>query len=132
MPVPDGEEEYSAPCGMNFLSVSKTSKHPEEAYDFIKFACTYEGANIIAETGTLTAYSDDKVKETYLKAANQSDDMLSKIVFSGNNVIEQKYDPNYTKVETILTEEMELYMIGEQDLDTTMKNFEERRAEILK
>ena len=58
--------------------------------------------------------------------------MLSKIVFSGNNVIEQKYDPNYTKVETILTEEMELYMIGEQDLDTTMKNFEERRAEILK
>lgn len=132
MPVPDGEEEYSAPCGMNFLSVSKTSKHPEEAYDFIKFACTYEGANIIAETGTLTAYSDDKVKETYLKAANQSDDMLSKIVFSGNNVIEQKYDPNYTKVETFLTEEMELYMIGEQDLDTTMKNFEERRAEILK
>ncbi len=62
---------------------------------------------------------------------DQADDTLSKIVFSENNAIEQKYDPNYTAVETILTEEMELYMIGEQDLDTTMKNFEERRAEVI-
>ena len=131
MPIPEGAEDYTAPCGMNFLSVSKTSKHPEEAYDFIKFACTYEGANIIAETGTLTAYSDDDVKATYLEAVDQADDTLSKIVFSENNAIEQKYDPNSTAVETILTEEMELYMIGEQDLDTTMKNFEERRAEVI-
>lgn len=132
MPVPDGVKDYTAPSGMNFLSVSKTSKHPEEAYDFIKFACTYEGADIIAGTGTLTAYNDDQVKETYLKAVNQEDDTLSKIVFSENNTIEQIYDPNYSAAEAILTEEMELYMIGEQDLDTTMKNFEERRAEITK
>lgn len=81
---------------MNFY-LFQNIEASEEAYDFIKFACTYEGANIIAETGTLTAYSDDKVKETYLKAANQSDDMLSRLYFSGNNVIEQKYDPNIQK-----------------------------------
>lgn len=131
MPVMEGTNDYTAPCGMNFLSVSKTSKHPEEAYDFIKFACTYEGANIIAGTGTLTAYSDEKVKATYEAAVQQEDDTLSKIVFSENNAIEQIYDPNYSAVETILTEEMELYMIGEQDIDTTMDNFVKRRAEII-
>lgn len=132
MPIPEGGKEYSAPSGMNFLSISKTSKHPAEAYDFIQFMCTYEGASRIAEKGTLTAYSDDKVKEIYLNAVKQDTDTLAKIVFSENNVIEQIYDENYSAVETILKEEMELYMIGEQDLDTTMKNFEERRAEYMK
>ena len=94
--------------------------------------CTYEGASRIAEKGTLTAYSDDKVNEIYLNAVKQDTDTLAKIVFSENNVIEQIYDENYSAVETILKEEMELYMIGEQDIDTTMKNFEERRAEYMK
>lgn len=132
MPIPDGSQDYSAPTGMNFLSISKTSKHPEEAYDFIEFMCTYEGANIIASKGTLPAYGDDKVKETYLSAVDQETDTLAKIVFSDNNVIEQIYHENYTAVETILREEMELYMIGEQDIDTTMSNFESRRAEYMK
>ena len=132
MPVPDGVEDYTAPSGMNFLSISKTSKHPEEAYDFIEFMCTYEGANIIASKGTLTAYSDEQIKETYLSVVNQDSDTLAKIVFSANNVIEQIYDENYSAVESILKEEMELYMIGEQDLDTTMKNFEARREEYMK
>ncbi len=131
MPIPEGSKEYAAPSGMNFLSISKTSKHPEEAYDFIEFMCTYEGANIIASKGTLTAYSDDKVKETYLAAVQQDNDTLSKIVFSPNNVIEQIYNVNYSAVETILKEEMELYLIGEQDIDTTMKNFEARREEYM-
>lgn len=131
MPVPDGVKDYTAPSGMNFLSVSKTSKHPKEAYDFIQFMCTYEGANIIASQGTLTAYNDDSIKETYLQAVNQDSDTLANIVFSQNNVIEQIYDENYSAVESILKEEMELYMIGEQDLDTTMKNFESRRSEYM-
>lgn len=52
-------------------------------------------------------------------------------MFSKNNVPDVIYDPNYSAVETILKEEQELYMIGEQDIDTTMSNFEARRAEIL-
>ena len=132
MPVPDGAKDYTAPSGMNFLSVSSTSKNPEAAYDFIKFMCGAEGAGIIADYGTLTAYSDDAVQAKYLAAANQADDTLANIVFSRNNVIEQKYDEKYSATETALREEFELYMIGEQDIDTTMKKFEERRAEIVK
>jgi len=131
MPIPEGGKDYSAPTGMNFLSISKTSKHPDEAYDFIEFMCTYEGANIIASKGTLTAFGEDGVKDTYLDAVDQETDTLAKIVFSSNNVIEQIYHENYTAVETILREEMELYMIGEQDIDTTMNNFESRRAEYM-
>lgn len=132
MPIPEESKDYTAPTGMNFLSISKTSKHPAEAYDFIQWMCTNEGAKIIAENSTLTAYNDEEVKEIFLKAVKQEDDTLAKIVFSENNAIEQKYDPKYAEVETILKEEMELYMIGEQDIDSTMKNFEARRAEAIK
>jgi len=132
MPVPEGTADYTAPCGMNFFSISTTSKHIAESYDFIQFMCTAKGASIIAEKGTLTAYSDDAVKTKFLASVKQTDDTLSKIVFSKNNAIEQKYDSKYAAVETALREEFELYMIGEQDLDTTMKKFENRRAEIVK
>ena len=71
------------------------------------------------------------IEKIYLDAAKQPDDTLAKIVFSKNNVPDVIYDPNYSAVETILKEEQELYMIGEQDIDTTMSNFESRRAEIL-
>lgn len=131
MPIPEGGKDYTAPSGMNFLSVSKTSKHPAEAYDFIEWMCTHDGAKIIAENSTLPAFSDDEIKDIYLKSADQEDDTLAKIVFSENNAIEQKYDPKYAEVETILKEEMELYMVGEQDIDTTMKNFEQRRADAI-
>lgn len=131
MPIPEGSRDYTAPCSMNFLSVSKTSKHPAEAYDFIQWMCTHDGAKIIAENSTLTAYNDDEIKDIYLKAAEQSDDTLAKIVFSENNAIDTKYHPKYAEVETILKEEMELYMVGEQDIDTTMKNFESRRADVI-
>lgn len=131
MPIPEGSRDYTAPCAMNFLSVSKTSKHPAEAYDFIQWMCTHDGAKIIAENSTLTAYNDDEIKDIYLKSAGQSDDTLAKIVFSENNAIDTKYHPKYAEVETILKEEMELYMVGEQDIDTTMKNFESRRADVI-
>ena len=86
---------------------------------------------LIAENSTLTAYNDDEIKDIYLKAAEQSDDTLAKIVFSENNAIDTKYHPKYSEVETILKEEIELYMVGEQDIDTTMKNFESRRADVI-
>lgn len=131
MPIPADAKDYTAPCSMNFLSISKSSKHPAEAYDFIQWMCTNEGAKIISENSTLTAYNDDEIKEIYLNAVKQEDDTLAKIVFSENNAIDTKYHPKYAQVETILKEEMELYMVGEQDIDTTMKNFESRRAEAL-
>ena len=131
MPIPEGSKEYTSPCGMNFFSIPKSSEHPAEAYDFIQYMTTAKGAGIIAESGTLTAYNDADIKATFIKAVKQSDDTLSKIVFSQNNQIEQKYDPNYAEVETALKEEFQLYMIGEQDIDATMKKFESRRAEIV-
>ena len=123
MPVPEGAADYTAPSSINYLSIAKSCKHPAEAYDFIEW--------IIAEHATLPAYSNADIEKIYLDAAKQPDDTLAKIVFSKNNVPDVIYDPNYSAVETILKEEQELYMIGEQDIDTTMSNFESRRAEIL-
>lgn len=131
MPIPDGAKDYTAPMGMNFLSISKSSKHPEESYDFIQWMTGKEGAKIIAENATLPAYSDEEIQKIYLEAADQPDDTLAKIAFSSNNMPDAVYDPNYSEVENILKEEQELYMIGEQDLDTTMQNFETRRAQVV-
>lgn len=131
MPVPEGAADYTAPSSINYLSIAKSCKHPAEAYDFIEWMCTEPGATIIAEHATLPAYSNADIEKIYLDAAKQPDDTLAKIVFSKNNVPDVIYDPNYSAVETILKEEQELYMIGEQDIDTTMSNFESRRAEVL-
>ncbi len=133
MPVPEGVSDYTAPCGMNFFSVPASSKHPAQAYDFIKFMCTYDGANILAQNATLTAYSDEAIQQTFMKSLGyeDTDGTLAKILFSPNNAIEEIYNPNYKAVKQIMDEEMELYLIGEQNLDTTMSNFENRRQEYM-
>ena len=39
--------------------------------------------------------------------------------------------PEYTELQTIEKEERELYLLGEQSLEDGLKNFEERRAEVM-
>ncbi len=128
MPLPQGVEEPVTVGGPNtFIMINQNSDKKENAFEFASFLCGPNGAPYLVEGGMIPAYLDDTVIELYKKTVNV--DGVEKMLETDTHY---ESDPvnEFSEVDTIWREEKELYLIGEQTLDETMKMFEERRAEI--
>jgi multiple sugar transport system substrate-binding protein len=131
MPIPEGEKDQTNLANPNFLGVPTTSKNAEEAYKFIEFACSHEGAMILAEQGVLPAYSDEEVAAAYTEFAAQPDDALANIISSQNNRLTDLCFEGYAEVQAAYEENMENYLVGNMTLDEAVQDFESKRASIL-
>jgi ABC-type glycerol-3-phosphate transport system substrate-binding protein len=67
MPIDDGEDAGTTVGQYQFVSISSSCSHPEEAYTFMQFLCGKEGAEIYAQNAILPAYQDADITEAYLK-----------------------------------------------------------------
>jgi ABC-type glycerol-3-phosphate transport system substrate-binding protein len=132
MPVPDGVKDNTNPANPNYFGIPVTSSHPEQAYEFIQWACTNGGAKILAESSVLPAYADDEVTSTYTENAKQKDDVLGQIISSPNNCLTDLCFPGYSEVLSAYEEQMESYMVGNETEDEALANFVSKRDEILK
>ena len=131
MPVPEGVEDGTNLSNPNFLGIPTTSEHPEEAYKFIQFACTHDGAKILADQGVLPAYSDDEVSAAYNEFANQEDDTLQRIISSPNNKLTDLCFPEYAEVQAAYEESMESYLVGNMSLDDALADYNSKKANIM-
>ena len=131
MPIPEGEADQTNLSNPNFLGIPTTSEHAEEAYKFIEFACSHEGAMILAQQGVLPAYSDYEVSAAYTEYANQPDDALANIISSPNNRLTDLCFEGYAEVQAAYEEDMESYLVGNMTLDEAVADFEAKRANIL-
>jgi ABC-type glycerol-3-phosphate transport system substrate-binding protein len=131
MPVPDGVPSNTNPASPNFFGIPVTSKNRQTAYDFIQYACTAEGAFVLASEGVLTAFANDEVLAAYNKYAAQPDDVLSKIISSPNNVLTDICFNGYNEVRSAYQEYMASYLVGTVSLDNAIAGFTAKRKEIL-
>jgi ABC-type glycerol-3-phosphate transport system substrate-binding protein len=131
LPVPDGVEDNTNLSNPNFFGIPTTSEHPEEAYEFIQFACSHDGAMILADQGVLPAYSDDEVAQAYSDYANQPDDTLSRIISSENNRLTDLCFPGYAEVQAAYEEAMESYLVGNMTLEEALDSYVTKKASIL-
>lgn len=131
MPIPEGEADQTNLSNPNFLGIPTTSEHAEEAYKFIEFVCSHEGAMILAQQGVLPAYSDDEVSAAYTEYANQPDDALANIISSPNNRLTDLCFEGYAEVQAAYEEDMESYLVGNMTLDEAVADFEAKRVNIL-
>lgn len=123
-------DESTAPMGGDLVSIAKISKHKQEAYDFMRWLTT-EG---IVEQGIWSpSWKDadvDKVLETMVNGTAKPDavhmESLKHALVSVKPTKTIAPPPYITEINTEYGAEVELYLLGEQDLDTTMKNIEER------
>ncbi|WP_203247609.1 ABC transporter substrate-binding protein [Sporosarcina beigongshangi] len=130
-PWPQNEkgENFTVMSG-DLLSVSKTSDHKQEAYDFMRWMST-EG---IVEQGVWTpSWKEadlDTVLDTLVSGTSNPEAIdLPSLKHSLTSLQPNKAfapAPYITEVNTEFGAEAEMYLLGEQDLDKTMDNVKKR------
>ncbi|WYP26513.1 sugar ABC transporter substrate-binding protein [Alkalihalobacillus sp. FSL W8-0930] len=113
--------------GGDALSVAKSSKHKQEAYDFIRWLTT-EG---IVEQGiwvpSWNGANLDEVVETIAAGTSNPEALhLESIIHSLDVEPLDTYmpAPYITEVHTAYGAEVERYLLGDQDIDATIENLE--------
>ncbi len=129
----DGEH-YNVAAGTMF-SIAKTSEHPKEAYDFLRFWTT-EGVNI---KGMFISNAKDSNKMDSVNAIIK--DFTDKVDVDALSAIMQdpkwvdsyeEFTPEYqSEIDSILTEETDKYLLGSQSLDDTVAKLMERGNEVI-
>lgn len=129
-PKNNASDDAYAPMGGDLLSIAKNSKHKQEAYDFMRWLTT-EG---IVEQGIWTpawkGADIDNVLEEIVNATPKPDAVHMESLKNALGSVkptEVIAPPSYIiEANTEYAAEVELYLLGEQDLDTTLEKIEER------
>lgn len=129
LPIFEGGEEGASTGQASFLAIPSTATNPDDAYKFIEFYCTSdEGTSIIASKGDVPAYATDAAMTTYNEAVTAEG---VEYRFSAKIYDEERPYALYGSITDAFKEELNLYLLDEQDLDTAFENYEELREEIL-
>src|SRR5690606_26410210 len=129
-PKNNESDKNLAPMSGDVISIAKSSKYKQEAYDFMRWLST-EG---IVEQGIfMPSWKEadlDKVLETMVNGTAKPEavhmESLKHAISSVNPTNVYAPASYITEVYTVYGGEVELYLLGEQDLDTTMKNIEKK------
>jgi multiple sugar transport system substrate-binding protein len=129
-PKNNASDEAFAPMGGDLISIAKSSKHKQEAYDFMRWLST-EG---IVDQGIWTpAWKEadlNKAIETVVNGTKKPEaihvESLKNALTSVKSTEVFAPPPYIGEAWGEFGAEVELYLLGEQDLDKTMKNIEER------
>lgn len=130
MPVLSGVEEGSTVGQASYFCVSKDSKHPKEAYEFIEFmTATPEGTTIIVEeTKNVPCYTTDEAMAVFEELVQVEG---VEYRFSAKINDEQGTEPYYESLNEVYRQEIELYLLEEQTLDEAFENFYSLREETI-
>ena len=111
------------------MSVAMSSRHPKEAFEFIKFYCYSDpGAQIIARNGGVPAFPSDKALAIYKETVTVPGvDYL----FKANIGPEQGFTPKYGELNDAYKAEVIDALVNNQSMDQAIQRYIDRRAEIL-
>jgi multiple sugar transport system substrate-binding protein len=127
MPVPDGVEDNTTWGQFQFAAITSTSEHPDEAFDFLSYLCGPEGSEVYSQCGMIHAYASDNSREAYVETAGR--DSVS-VFFDANKIQEAPNTTGYDQILTAFNENAQLYLLGEEDIDTCMSDFIAQRDSI--
>ncbi len=127
MPVSDGVEPGSTWGQFQFAAITANSKHPDEAFDFLKYLCGEEGSVVYSKNGMIHAYAGDSAADAYMEAADKES---VSVFFNAKKVLEQPNEEGYGEINDSFNEQAQLYLLGEKSLEDTMADFAQKRDEI--
>lgn len=108
--------------------ITSYTEKKQEAFEFLSYLCSEEGAKIIASCGTMPGYRSDAVRDAYLNL----DTSKNLKAFTDADVLPSAMlSPAATDLQDMIRREAELYLIGEKDLDTMIQDVETQRKEII-
>lgn len=131
-PHPDGVEAGTTLGAVTGLAVPVVSDQKDAAWDFIKFACSEEGANVVASTGTFPAIMSDDVIDTISSLEGFPADEESKEALKTTQVyLEAPYDGHIAEINTILDTYHKDIMNGDTSIDDGIAKMNEEIGKIL-
>lgn len=129
VPQPEKTSEPVTVGGVStFIGINASSEKQKAAFEFISYVAGKDAARFIAAAGAIPAYIDDEITTVFEEAIGVSG---AANLLGPSKISETLFIPEYTELQTIESEERELYLIGEQSLEEGLKNFEERRNEVM-
>lgn len=100
------------------FAVNKNAEHSDEAKDFLAWATGEEGAAAIAAIGVVPALQTSDITDAYFELEGLPGDDLAKKAFEPDEtILEMPVSDKSSDVDTILTEEHGLIMVGERAVE---------------
>ena len=131
-PHPEGVEAGTTLGQVTGLSIPTSSKNKDAAWDFIKFAGSEEGAEIIAKTGTFPAIISDSVIDIITNLDGfPTDDTTKEALKTTKIYLEAPYDKNISRINTILDTYHKDIMNGDISIDEGIKKMNEEAGAIV-
>ena len=128
LPHPEGVPAGSTIGSTTPMGINSKSEHKEEAWEFVKYACS-ETNEILIRNGQMPAYQDDQTLES-LAALDGMPEGAAEAMKTVSIVPDRPINEYSAEVNQMLGEEHSLIMSGEGDLDTVLKEMAARSAEI--
>lgn len=122
MPHWEGEDTYTI-SDAAVIAMVKESEHPEETFDFMRFAAGEEGAKILAEHDVIPAWNSKEIQEIYLK--NSSLPEHKEYFWREGKTSRIPGNIRYSEGMGIVGDEVSKYLLQRQSLDETFDKIEE-------
>ncbi len=104
-PHAEGVEPGSTLATITCLSIPTSAPHKDLAWEFVKFVCGSEGAEVVAQTGTIPAITNDAVIEAISGMEGfPGDDASAEALRTANTYLEMPVHAKSSEIETILNE----------------------------
>lgn len=104
-PHAEGVEPGSTLATITCLSVPAAAPHKDLAWEFVKFVCGPDGAEVVANTGTIPAITTDAVVEAISGLEGfPTDDASAEALKTANTYLEMPVHEKSSEIETVLNE----------------------------
>lgn len=130
IPHPEGVAAGSTVGSVTPIAINAKSDVPDTAWEFVKFATSEEGAEILADNSVFPAISSDAVTAKLSSIEGFPEDGKTALEVK-SFVFDRPLDAKMPSVRKVIEEEHDLIMIGEEDIDTGIANMNERAKEAM-
>ncbi|MCD7907484.1 MAG: sugar ABC transporter substrate-binding protein [Clostridium sp.] len=131
-PHAEGVEPGSTLATITALSIPTSAPHKDQAWDFIKFVCGEEGAEVLASTGTIPAImADDIANMVSATAGFPADEGSKEALQTASLYLEMPVNPHSSEIETVLNEAHDNIMTGNMTIDEGIADMNEKVTAIL-
>lgn len=129
-PLPAGDAGSAATLGGWLTGINKYSKHPKEAWEFVKFMTGPEGQKLTAVYGgsaptLLPVYDDPEVQKASPLFANKE------FINGVSAAVPRPASPIYPKISEIIQIEVSKALAGQQTPEQAVQNMEKKMKETI-
>ena len=124
-PLPAGADVSVSVLGGSVIMMNAKTKNPEAAWDFMQFAAGEEGQAILAVHGGRVPALRQVMQQPDVIASNPHFGEES-FIRAVENAVPRAITPFYSAISSVMQEELQKFLLFEQDAPETAANIDER------